>query len=248
MSGLAPNCLFSSLISPLVISAESVLSSSAFMTTNDIRWIQRLLANRMLDGPVLELGVGYGGGTCREIISSAGLRYFGTDLEKTPAVDFVADFERPEDLKPFSHEVPFGSVLILNVLEHTFDPIRILDNAVSLLKAGGKCAVLTPSIWPLHNYPMDTWRILPDFYVEYARRRKLTLHTKFFDYVGQGPVNGFREAGGNYSYPPSCSNKPRLLWSRAIHKLFNTCGRGMFHPSHIAVGALLEKPVAVSGQ
>ena len=201
-----------------------------------------MLADNILDGPVLELGVGYGGNTCREIIEGAGLRYFGTDLEKTPAVDFVADFERPEDMKNFSAEAPFGSVLVLNVLEHTFDPIRILDNAISLLKAGGKCAVLTPSIWPLHNYPMDTWRILPNLYEEYARRRGLILDKRFFEYAGHGAVDSFRAADGNYSYPPSCGGKTRLFWSRAIHKLFNTCGRAMFHPSHVAVGALLQKP------
>jgi SAM-dependent methyltransferase len=214
------------------------------MTDNDTKWIQRMLAENVLDGPVLELGVGYGGNTCREIIEAAGLRYFGTDLEKTPAVDFAADFERPEDMPTFSREAPFGSVLVLNVLEHTFDPIRILDNAISLLKPGGKCAVLTPSIWPLHNYPMDTWRILPNLYEEYARRRGLTLDKRFFDYAGHGVVDSFRAADGNYSYPPPCSHKTRLLWSRAIHKLFNTFGRAMLHPSHVAVGALLQKPAA----
>jgi SAM-dependent methyltransferase len=214
------------------------------MTNDDTKWIQRLLSENILESPVLELGVGYGGNTCREIIEAAGLRYFGTDLEKTPAVDFVADFDRPEDMKAFSPTAPFGSVLVLNVLEHTFDPIRILDNAISLLKPGGKCAVLTPSIWPLHNYPMDTWRILPNFYEEYARRRGLTLDKRFFDYAGQGAVERFRGPDGNYTFPPPCSDKARFHWSRLIHRLFNTFGRAMLHASHVEVGALLQKPVA----
>jgi SAM-dependent methyltransferase len=214
------------------------------MTEDDTIWIQRMLAERVLAGPVLELGVGYGGNTCRSLIESAGMGYFGTDLQKTPAVHFAADFERPEDLQVFSAEAPFGSVLVLNVLEHTFDPIRILDNAISLLKPGGKCAVLTPSIWPLHNFPMDTWRILPNFYEEYARRRGLALDRRFFDYLGKGAVEAFRDSAGNYAYPPPCSGKIRLLWSRVVHKLFKTCGSAMFHPSHVAVGALLQKPAA----
>ena len=123
------------------------------MTIDDLNWIRKLLAEKKLEEPALELGVGYGGATCRELIESAGLRYFGTDLEKTPAVDFVADFERSEDMDVFSLTAPFGCVLVLNVLEHTFDPLRVLDNAVSLLKPGGRCAIVTPSIWPLHNYP-----------------------------------------------------------------------------------------------
>ena len=178
-----------------------------------------MLAEEVLEGTVLELGVGYGGNTCRDIIEAAGLRYFGTDLEKTPAVDFVADFERPEDMKAFSPEAPFGSVLVLNVLEHTFDPIRILDNVISILKPGGKCAVLTPSIWPLHNYPMDTWRVLPNFYEEYARRRGLALDKRFFDYAGHGAVDSFRSTDGNYSYPPPCSHKTRLF----CHAPYTSC-------------------------
>jgi SAM-dependent methyltransferase len=172
-----------------------------------------------------------------------GLQYFGTDLEKTPPVDFVADFERTEEMNVSSPVIPLGSVLILNVHEHTFDPLRILDNAVSLLKPGGKCAVLTPSIWPIHNFPMDTWRILPNLYEEYAKRRGLTLDESFFEYIGYGAVETFRGTDENYSYPPPCQNKARFYWSRAIHKLFNTFGKSAFHPSHVAVGALLEKPV-----
>jgi SAM-dependent methyltransferase len=214
------------------------------MTSDDTKWVQRMLVEKQLDGPVLELGVGYGGETCRELIEAAGLRYFGTDVEKTPAVDFVADFERSEDMNVFSSAAPFGAALVLNVLEHTFDPIRTLDNVISLLKPGGKCAVLTPSIWPLHNYPMDAWRILPNLYEEYARRRGLTLDRRFFDYVGQGPIEQFRSADGNYSFPPPCGDKTRLLWSRVVHRLFNTFGRAIFHPSHVAVGALFQTPTA----
>jgi SAM-dependent methyltransferase len=212
------------------------------MTEDDTKWIQQILASNVLNGPVLELGVGYGGSTCRNLIESAGLSYFGTDMEKSPAVDFVADFERSEDMRVFQQKAPFGTVLILNVLEHTFDPIRILDNAVSLLQSGGKCVVLTPSIWPLHNYPMDAWRILPNMYEEFAKRRGLTLDKRFFDYPGYGAVSNFHIADGSYSYPPPCHDSTRLYWSRVIHKLFNTCGRAMFHPSHVAVGALFEKP------
>ena len=214
------------------------------MTIDDLNWIRKLLTEKKLEEPALELGVGYGGATCRELIESAGLRYFGTDLEKTPAVDFVADFERSEDMDVFSSTGPFGCVLVLNVLEHTFDPLRVLDNAVSLLKPGGRCAIVTPSIWPLHNYPMDTWRILPNLYEEYARRKSLILDRESFEYVGKGAVEKFRDGSGNYKYPPQCGNVARLLWSRVVHKLLYTSGKGMFFPSHVAVGALLQKPAA----
>ena len=52
-------------------------------------------------------------------------------------VDYPADFEKPEDMGVFRPIGLLGSVLILNVLEHTFDPIRVLDNAATLLRPGG---------------------------------------------------------------------------------------------------------------
>ena len=104
-------------------------------------------------------------------------------------MDFVADFERAEDMAVFDRTAPFGTILILNVLEHTFNPLQVLDNARALLKPGGALVVLTPAVWPLHNYPFDAWRILPDFYTEYARRRGMRLLAAHFEYVGFGDVS-----------------------------------------------------------
>src|SRR5262245_13688203 len=134
------------------------------MTDGDVEYVRRLIQAKVLAGPVLELGTGYGGATSRELVKSAGLDYFGTDMEAGDGVDFVANFERLEELKVFQPIAPVGSILLLNVLEHTFDPIRILDNARTLLKPGGHLVLLTPAVWPLHNYPMDAWRIMPNFY------------------------------------------------------------------------------------
>ena len=214
------------------------------MVNDDKNWIRKILAANAIEGRVLELGTGYSGETCREIIVGAGLPYFGTDMEKSPTVDFVANFERAEDMAVFKSSEPFGTVLVLNVLEHTFDPIRVLDNVISLLRPGGKCAVLTPSVWPLHNYPMDAWRILPNFYEEYAKRRGVTMDKRFFDYPGKGPVESFRDMKGQYQYPPPCSSRARYYWSRFVHKATNAFGRGMVHPSYISVTALFQKPVA----
>lgn len=212
------------------------------MTEYDVLFMKKILADSFLKGPVLELGAGYGGGTSKKLIQSAGLEYFGTDIERMTGVDFVADFDRVEDMKVFKDTAPFGTILVLNVLEHTFEPIRILDNAMTLLKSGGHCVIVTPSVWPLHNYPMDSWRILPNFYEEYAKRRGFKLDKRCFDYVGFGPVTKFRDKQGDYSYPPPSSNKVHYFYSRVVHKIFNTCGRGMYHVHHVAVGVVLEKP------
>jgi SAM-dependent methyltransferase len=213
------------------------------MVGADQAWIAELLKKHVFAGPVLELGTGYGGATSRSIVEAAGLQYVGTDVEPGPGVDIAANFERADDMAALAAAGPFGAVLILNVLEHTFEPIRILDNARTLLKPGGALVVLTPAVWPLHNYPIDTWRILPDFYEEYARRKEMHLLEEGFEFVGFGPVSAFRDAKGAASFPPPATGSWRMLYGRTVHKAFNTFGRAMFHPSHVAVGAvLIESP------
>jgi SAM-dependent methyltransferase len=208
------------------------------MVDGDFAYVRRLIADKVISDPVLEVGTGYGGVTCRAVIQAAGLRYYGTDMTRSEGVDYEANFERPEDMTVFRPIVPLGSVLILNVLEHTFDPIQVLDNAATLVRQGGSLVVSTPAVWPLHNYPMDAWRVLPNFYEEYAKRRGLKLLENYFEYVGLGPVTSYRNGDSTYSFPPPCKPGVRYWLSRAVHKSFNTFGRSMFQPSHIAVGVV----------
>ena len=214
------------------------------MVGADQDWVAGLLKAKVFSGPVLELGTGYGGATCRSVVEGAGLHYLGTDVEPGPGVDIAANFERAEDMAKLAAAGPFGAVLILNVLEHTFEPIRVLDNARSLLARGGALVVLTPAVWPLHSYPIDTWRILPDFYQEYAARKGMRLLRERFDFIGFGPVDAFRDASGAPSFPPPAPARWKMLVGRSVHKAFNTFGRGMFQPSHVAVGAVLTDAVA----
>lgn len=208
------------------------------MVDSDLVYIRKLIQDKIIAGPVLELGTGYGGATTRGEFYAANLQYYGTDLNPGSGVDFVADFERSEQMEVFNLVKPFGCVLILNVLEHTFDPIRVLDNARSLVGERGVIVVLTPSIWPLHNYPMDAWRILPNFYEEYAKRRGLELMQDYFQYVGFGRVDKFKGSDGvSYTYPPPAQAGLRYWYGKLVHRIFNTYGRSMFHPSHVAVAA-----------
>jgi SAM-dependent methyltransferase len=207
------------------------------MTNEDLIFVKKLLENNALDGPILELGAGYGGPTCRELVQSFGLQYFGTDLDPGNGVDFVGDFENPD----FLHGKSFGSILVLNVLEHTFEPIKIIDSCLSVLKSNGKVVIVTPSVWQIHNYPIDCFRFLPNFYQEYAKKRNVKIDPNFFEYLGYGSISGFLNADGTMAFPPPWKRESDRFFGKVIHRIFNTFGRRMIFPSFLAIGCVLEK-------
>jgi len=156
-------------------------------------------------------------------------------------VDYRADFETGEGVSEISAEMRFRTVLVLNVLEHTFQPIKVLDNALSLLEIGGAVVIATPCVWPIHNYPIDCCRLLPDWYRQYARYSSTILLDTHFVFIGYGKVDDYREHGVDH-FP----KHPGLIGlagirSRIIHRIFNTAGRGVQYRPHIAIGAVLKK-------
>jgi 2-polyprenyl-3-methyl-5-hydroxy-6-metoxy-1,4-benzoquinol methylase len=215
------------------------------MTSNDLSYIKSLSQKGLIKNRVLELGGGYGGATCREAIIGAGLKYFATDMHAAPGVDYVADFETGAGIQDLVAAGPFGTVLILNVLEHTFNPIAILDNALRVIEPGGTIITVTPAIWPLHNYPVDCCRLLPDWYRRFAASRSLALDEETFAFItagGQPSIGNFRSPVGQDSFPPpSFHRQAYTTYSRIVHKLFNTFGRGMMFQSHIAIGAVFSR-------
>src|SRR5437667_360405 len=122
------------------------------MTPSDREYLQRLIDAELIHSPCLELGSAFPVHSAAEVLKLAKIQFVGTDLKAGPLVDIVADFDAPNESVRERFGRQFGSVLVFNVLEHTIDPIRVLDNAVSLVRPGGTCAVLTPTVWPLHSY------------------------------------------------------------------------------------------------
>jgi SAM-dependent methyltransferase len=211
------------------------------MTHDDLNYIAKLLkGGDYIQSPVLELGAGYGGDTSEHLIKSAGLDYSTTDIHTGPNVDYIANFESSDCSQAFEGR-EFGSVLVLNVLEHVFEPIRVLDNAFACVRSGGTVVAITPSMWPIHNYPIDCQRLLPDWYREYAKRKSVILRPEVFEYVGVGPVESIG-SGDQLQLPPPWDSELSKIYSKAIHKVFNTVGRTHWTKSHSAIGVVFTKP------
>lgn len=147
------------------------------------------------------------------------------------AQDFRPDFGR------------FNTVSIFNVLEHTFDPITVLENALKCLSPGGNLLVLTPSIWPIHSYPGDYNRLLPDWYKTFARRNSLQLLDEHFCWLSPFGIERVHSNGAEPSFPSfhSRTKSTRYLVSKIVHKLFNTYGRNHW-ATHAALACAFRLP------
>lgn len=217
------------------------------MTPADLRYINTLISKGIVHGKVLELGAGYGGRTTKDLILKSNLSYVGTNLEMAPGVDCVADFSVPESVDRLKAKFgEFDVVLVLNILEHTFDPIAILDNCTRMLNSNGKLVVLTPAVWPIHKYPNDYTRLLPDWYRAYSESRALGIVSDSFVYITNTIelIDSFQpNSGGSWEFFPRQISESTIhdAYSRVVHKLFNTFGRHVFFPAHIAIGCVLRK-------
>lgn len=213
------------------------------MTGPDLAYVEELIGRGLVLDPVLELGGGYGGPTCRELVAGARFRHVSTDLEEGPGVDVAADFESGRGCEAVAARGPFGTVLVLNVLEHVFEPVTVLDNALRLLAPGGTLVTVTPCAWPIHRFPVDCARLLPDWHRRYAATRGLSLDEGTFRYVGYGPVAAFRSSAGEERLPPAGSGREVYrAWSRLVHGLLLTIGREAQHEPRVAVGAVYRAP------
>lgn len=107
-------------------------------------------------------------GNMRIAIEQAGRVWTGCDIEAGHGVDFTLDLLDDDAVGGVGQT--WSSVLLFNLLEHVYEPILALRNAMRLVEPGGSCVICGPAVWELHDYPRDYWRPLPDFYIEFARR------------------------------------------------------------------------------
>ena len=85
-----------------------------------------------------------------------GKRFVGCDVRTGPGVD------RVEDLRRLSlADASVGSVLLLETLEHTADPVRALREVSRVLAPDGVVLATSCLDFKIHAYPEDYFRFTP---------------------------------------------------------------------------------------
>ena len=217
----------------------------------DFAYLRHLIAGGVVAGPVLEVGSrawqgehGNAAATCRQ----AGLEWEGTDIADGPGVDFVLDILDRKAVHDVGRR--WATVLVFNLLEHVYNPIEALENAMALVAPGGAGVVVGPVVWQLHDYPRDFWRPMPDFFLEFADRNGYEVDRDALMWTVAGklvPVD--RLSVGDQKKLPSISKPgvievwgaPTAYWSRAVHLLLRTFGRQTPYPD-CGLGVVLRKP------
>jgi hypothetical protein len=222
------------------------------MTENDIRYFRLCGSRSFVRDRFLEIGSAKVQGASVNLCDLAkelGVQStLGVDLQPGVGVDAVADFGT--DRNKFLSEWDLGkfsTVAIFNVLEHTFDPITILGNALECVAPSGSLLVLVPSSWPLHNFPGDYVRLMPHWYEEFAKKFGLRIEADLFCWLSPFGITPVRSllSNGEYCFPTyqnlGQAESPARYWiSRFVHKLFNTYGRTHW-ATHACIGVTFTR-------
>ncbi len=223
------------------------------MTESDVAFFQQCVGAGLIAGRMLEVGSAKVQGVANlcDLARMAGVAdTVGVDMQVFDGVDAVYDFSICErEFRNGWSLGQFSTVCIFNVLEHTYNPIDVLRNALSCVEPYGTLVAVTPSVWPVHGYPKDYVRLLPDWYEEFARRNNLELVESHFCWLSQFGIE--RICSANAAELPgyvSRGNKvPRgRYWiSRLSHRVLNTYGRSHW-ATHSAIGVVFRSLKATS--
>lgn len=124
-----------------------------------IETMQEALNRAMIrGGRCLDVGAYDVNGNYRQLVTQNGWRYEGLDVVPGPNVDIVTDDPYDFPLVDNGYDV----VISCSTMEHVQAIWLWIPELVRVLKPGGLLAILTHWQFPVHRYPVDCWRILPD--------------------------------------------------------------------------------------
>jgi len=129
------------------------------MHASVLTWAGSVLPDLVTGRDVIEVGSYDVNGSVRPTLEPLASSYLGVDVSPGPSVDVVADVADLPTLYPDGFDV----VITTEMLEHVASWKAAIKSLVKAVKRGGVLALTTRSLgFPLHNYPVDTWRYSVD--------------------------------------------------------------------------------------
>ncbi len=138
-------------------------------------FVQRAVAEYDPKAPVLEVGAVSVNGSCRSLFPQQD--YVGLDLRAGPGADCVLDILEAGD----TLSGRFQTVITTETLEHITEPWRALEVMYDALKRGGLFIGTWIFAFPIHEHPVDYWRVTPagfQFLLERAGFKDIHLETE----------------------------------------------------------------------
>ncbi len=129
------------------------LSPTSKTTTKNCELFVKEVLKKSNNPKVLVIGSGEKGNGTEKLWTNEQISIVGTDVYKTPSVDFICD----------SHYIPilndfYDGVWIQAVLEHVVDPIKVVSEIHRVLKSDGLVYAETPFMQQVHEGAYDFTR------------------------------------------------------------------------------------------
>jgi SAM-dependent methyltransferase len=109
---------------------------------------------------ILDVGGADVNGTYRDLFAAPGWSYTSADLDEDPSVDVV--LTDPDHL-PFD-DGSYDVVITGSTFEHAPTFWRLFAEMMRVCATDGVAVVIAPSAGPIHRFPVDCYRFLPDAY------------------------------------------------------------------------------------
>lgn len=210
------------------------------MTKNDKYYLEKAISEGFISGRCLEIGSAIEWSSIIPKMKTLNFDVCGLDINNGKYVDYVINLESEYETIKKTIDKTFDTIICFNTIEHVFNPVIVLKNLTNLLNQNGTLLISTPVMWPIHGYPSDFHRPLPNFYEEFAKRYNFEIIPEYFQYLGFGPVSNYK-GEGKTGFPPPLHHSLKFKMGKLIHKIFNTFGREYLYPNHLAIAITLRK-------
>jgi SAM-dependent methyltransferase len=209
--------------------------------------LRRFLADRVIDGPILDIGTGVGGNLADLRRASA---TYGVELSSPAARQaaahgtvVVGDGSR----LPFA-DATFAAVVCTEVLEHVDDPAAAFAEMARVLRPGGLAYVTTPNYANLagvHKWLADRrsgrhdwnpWGAHEGGYEAFMTGRKLWRATgKRFELLSARGLDYGQALTGRFAITDrlATSSPGSAVVRRLLPRLYRSTGRLAWHAMHI---------------